>query len=167
LCILVHLPQFWRRVNSNKRNFCLFIHAHNIIYIGWPKRSSQWPVFSKLLLNAKKISEPTREQNSLKPVITHMQLIKSKKNLYSLRPILLFAIMDVSRQISKLDTSILMKSNMGRRIWKLINQRETLRRIGEISHSLAGGPSRRVLTSSLTALGVIWAADGGEHPKRG
>jgi hypothetical protein len=34
---------------------------------------------------------------------------------YSLRPILLFASMDVSRHILELDTSILMKSNMGRR----------------------------------------------------
>jgi hypothetical protein len=35
--------------------------------------------------------------------------------LYSLRPILLFANIDVSRHILVVDTSILAKSNMGRR----------------------------------------------------
>jgi hypothetical protein len=37
------------------------------------------------------------------------------KKRYSLRSILLFASMDVSRHILELDTSILMKSNLGRR----------------------------------------------------
>jgi hypothetical protein len=39
---------------------------------------------------------------------------------YSLRPILLFASMDVSRHILVLDTSILAKSNMGRREYNFL-----------------------------------------------
>jgi hypothetical protein len=43
------------------------------------------------------------------------------KILYSLRPILLFASMNISRHILELDTSILMKSNMGRREYLILH----------------------------------------------
>jgi hypothetical protein len=34
----------WRHVNSNRRNF-VFIYTYNVRYMGYPKRSGQWPVF--------------------------------------------------------------------------------------------------------------------------
>jgi hypothetical protein len=39
----------------------------------------------------------------------------SRDNYYSLRPIILFANIDVSRHILVIDTSVFVKSNMGRR----------------------------------------------------
>jgi hypothetical protein len=41
--------------------------------------------------------------------------VYTNKKLYSLRPIILFANVDVSRYILVVDTSVLAKSNMGRR----------------------------------------------------
>jgi hypothetical protein len=39
--------------------------------------------------------------------------------IYSLQPIILFASMDVSRHILVIDTSVLTKSNMGQREYKV------------------------------------------------
>jgi hypothetical protein len=44
------------------------------------------------------------------------------ENNYSLRPIILFANIDVSRHILVVDTSVLVKSNMGRREYKTFIQ---------------------------------------------
>jgi hypothetical protein len=48
------------------------------------------------------------------------------KKFYSLRPIILFANMDVSRHILVIDTSVFKKSNMGRREYKISNENISL-----------------------------------------
>jgi hypothetical protein len=47
--------------------------------------------------------------------MAYSYIMFSEEKKYSLRSILLFTSMDVSRHILELDTSILMKSNMDRR----------------------------------------------------
>jgi hypothetical protein len=73
-----------------------------------------WRLVQELSDNIRLTSKIIRITLSLLGIALHYVLEKR----YSLRPIILFANIDVSRHILVVDTSILIKSNMGRREYK-------------------------------------------------